>query len=95
MKQVSSWGCSYCAMTSRRKGSVKRHEVKYCRKNPNRVTCDGCEHMVYSPTWCEGGDYGQTYYHDAQWYCEAKGMDLVGVEINNNIECDQFKRRKI
>ncbi|MCP3703546.1 MAG: hypothetical protein GY954_11540 [Alteromonas sp.] len=51
--------------------------------------------MTYSPTWCEGGDYGQTYYHDTQWYCEAKETGLVGVEINNNIECDQFKRRKI
>ncbi len=90
MKPIPAWGCEYCAMASRRKGSVKRHELKYCRKNPNRVTCGSCEHMEADCGVLVEEGYPEYY---SELYCDAKDIDLGGVGLNNNTECDQYKWR--
>ncbi len=47
MIEVKAYSCDYCAMTSRNKGCVKRHEINSCRKNPNRKTCVNCKNLDF------------------------------------------------
>ncbi len=55
MKEVNAFGCEYCGMTSRNKYSVRRHELYWCRKNPNRKACRNCSNL--NPDHCEDGYY--------------------------------------
>ncbi len=87
MKQIQAWGCDYCAMSSRRRSSVVRHESNHCRKNPARVRCDGCKHFSYE----EGENHGAMGIEPASWWCHAKEVDLeYEASFNSNIICSDY-----
>jgi hypothetical protein len=91
VKEINVFGCDYCAMVSRRKGSVARHEANYCRKNPNRITCGNCKHMLFEEGSCEEGENGQSFHISAEWYCEAKEIELESHNMNANIDCKEHQ----
>lgn len=79
MKLISVYGCDYCSMVSRRKGSVARHETYYCRKNPSRKTCANCVNANYELPDMSVGEFGG-------WCCE-KEHDIDQQNMNGNINC--------
>lgn len=90
MELLSVYGCSYCSMVSRRKGSVVRHESHHCRKSPNRETCLNCKNMSF-----EQGDNHLVWdepFEPSSWYCLKKDEDLQNVNLNANIKCSFYER---
>jgi len=88
MELIQAYGCSYCAMSSRRRSSVTRHESDHCRKNPHRVTCNGCENFSYE----EGEDHGCLGREPPSWFCLAKEEELeYESSFNSNIICSDYR----
>lgn len=76
MKTIQAFGCDYCAMTSRRKSSVIRHEIYSCRKNTNRVACSLCSNL-------EDDADGR--------HCSEGAADFMWDSVNENRICDKFE----
>lgn len=52
MKKVKAYRCEHCGQLFMTEWRCKRHEVEYCKKNPQiRALCYGCKH--YEPHYHE------------------------------------------
>lgn len=90
MKELMAYACSYCAMVSRTKSSVVRHEKTFCKKSPFRKRCGLCKHYEYDPSNEYRGDYDPP---DDPPYCAAKDEILSSFGANENNECQQFESK--
>ena len=99
-EEIKAYGCEHCAMTSRYKGHVVRHENHSCRKNINRVNCRSCIHLEfedYTPaTGCPIHPEIHGVFQDsepAHWWCSADEAveNMFHEELGKTRECKNFK----
>lgn len=79
MHEVKAFKCDHCSMVSVHKHSVKRHELQYCRKSPDRHTCMACL------------NFENNGLKDP--YCVDDRQDIDSRFINDNNCCEFFESK--
>jgi len=93
MIKIEVYGCEFCSMVSRRKGSVSRHEKHHCKKNESRKTCRTCGYLYFEKGSGEVIKFNEPYEAD-EWICTKKFESLDSSSLNTNIYCDFYSKKE-